>query len=141
MYIKMSVLINVKLPCPSDFFFETQEEFVVSRDVNMTILISLYTPLQSKLTFIRPDLTYLIIRVNIVILGVPNFCMYVPFEKGGAYCFAYVGRYVGVSLNLVQLIKTNHPISSNSHPSATANKAIHSLKIGGGGYKTNGNII
>ena len=24
--------------------------------------------------------------------------------------------------------KTNHPISSNSHPSATANKAIHSLK-------------
>ena len=29
----------------------------------------------------------------------------------------------------------------NSHPSAIANKAIHSLKIGGGGYKTNGNII
>ena len=29
--------------------------------------------------------------------------------------------------------KTNHPISSNSHPLATANKAIHSLKIGGGG--------
>ena len=28
--------------------------------------------------------------------------------------------------------KTNHPISSNSHPSATANKAIHSLKMGGG---------
>ena len=27
--------------------------------------------------------------------------------------------------------KTNHQISSNSHPSATANKAIHSLKIGG----------
>ena len=41
-----------------------------------------------------------------------------PFEKGGAYCFAHVGRYVGrsvgryvgmsvgmsVSLNLVQLI-------------------------------------
>ena len=24
--------------------------------------------------------------------------------------------------------KTNYPISSNSHPSATANKAIHSLK-------------
>ena len=37
--------------------------------------------------------------------------------------------------------KTNHPISSNNHPSATANKAIHSLKIGGGGYKTNENII
>ena len=35
---------------------------------------------------------------------------------------------------------TNHPISSNSHPSATANKAIHSLKIGMG-YKTNRNII
>ena len=31
--------------------------------------------------------------------------------------------------------KTNHPISSNCHPSATANKAIHSLKIGGGGGK------
>ena len=41
----------------------------------------------------------------------------------------------------VDLNKTNHPISSNSHPSATANKTIHSLKIGGGGYKTNGNII
>ena len=33
-----------------------------------------------------------------------------PFEKGGAYCFAHVGRYVGrsvgmsVALNLVQLI-------------------------------------
>ena len=37
--------------------------------------------------------------------------------------------------------KTNHPISSNSHPSATRNKAIHCLKWGGGGgYKTNGNI-
>ena len=30
--------------------------------------------------------------------------------------------------------KTNHPISSNSHPSATANKAIYSLKIAGGGF-------
>ena len=39
---------------------------------------------------------------------------YAPFEKGGAYCFEHVGRYVGrsvcwsvdmsVSLNLVQLI-------------------------------------
>ena len=28
--------------------------------------------------------------------------------------------------------KTNHPISSNSHHSATANKAIHSIKIEGG---------
>ena len=33
-----------------------------------------------------------------------------PFEEGGAYCVAHVGRYVGrsvgmsVSLNLVQLI-------------------------------------
>ena len=31
--------------------------------------------------------------------------------------------------------KTNHPISSNSQPSATANKAIHNLKIGGGGIQ------
>ena len=31
--------------------------------------------------------------------------------------------------------KTNHPVSSNSHPSATANKAIHSLKIRGGGLQ------
>ena len=41
-----------------------------------------------------------------------------PFEKGGAYCFAHVGRYVGrsvclsvgmsVSLNLVQLITQKH---------------------------------
>ena len=35
--------------------------------------------------------------------------------------------------------KTNHPMLSNSHLLVTANKAIH-LK-GGGGYKTNGNII
>ena len=34
----------------------------------------------------------------------------------------------GFSMN-----KTNHPISSNSHPSAAANKAIHSFKIEGGG--------
>ena len=27
--------------------------------------------------------------------------------------------------------KTNHPILSNSHPLATANKAIHNLKIWG----------
>ena len=30
---------------------------------------------------------------------------------------------------------SNHPISSNSYPSATANKAIQSLKIGGGGLQ------
>ena len=29
--------------------------------------------------------------------------------------------------------KTKHPISSNSHPSATANKAIHCINRGGGG--------
>ena len=32
--------------------------------------------------------------------------------------------------------KTNHPISSNSHPSASTNKAIHDLKWGGGGGAT-----
>ena len=38
--------------------------------------------------------------------------------------------------------KTNHPISSNRHTSATANEAIRSLKIGGGGgYKTNGSCF
>ena len=31
--------------------------------------------------------------------------------------------------------KTNHPILSNSHPSATAKYAIFSLKIGGGGLQ------
>ena len=33
-----------------------------------------------------------------------------PLEKGGAYCFAHVGQYVGmsVSLNLVQLITQQH---------------------------------
>ena len=40
-----------------------------------------------------------------------------PFEKGGAYCFAHVSRYVGrsVSLNLVQLITQEHfaPEASN----------------------------
>ena len=33
--------------------------------------------------------------------------------------------------SLISKNKTNNQISSNSHPSATANKAIHSLKIGG----------
>ena len=36
--------------------------------------------------------------------------------------------------------KTNHPISSNSHPLVTPNKAMHCLKLGES-YKTNGNII
>ena len=37
-----------------------------------------------------------------------------PFEEGGAYCFAHVGRYVcmlvgmSVSLNLVQLKTQEH---------------------------------
>ena len=50
-------------------------------------------------------------------------------------------QYIGAHVCFNSLNKTNHPISSNSHHSATANKAIHSLKIeGGGGYKTKGNI-
>ena len=36
--------------------------------------------------------------------------------------------------------KANHPTSSNIHPSETAHKAIHILKIRGCVYKTNGNI-
>ena len=48
--------------------------------------------------------------------------IYAPLEKGGAYCFAHVGRYVGrsvgisVSLHLVQLITQEHfaPEASNS---------------------------
>ena len=36
--------------------------------------------------------------------------------------------------------KTNHPISSNSHPTATANIA-NTLPQNGEGYKTNGIII
>ena len=48
-----------------------------------------------------------------------------PFEEGGAYCVAHVGRYVGrsvcqsvgmsVALNLVQLITPEHfaPEASN----------------------------
>ena len=35
-------------------------------------------------------------------------------------------------LTVIWKNKTNHQISNNSHPSATANKAILSLKIGGG---------
>ena len=34
--------------------------------------------------------------------------------------------------------KTNHPILSNNHPSATAHKAKHSLKRGGGVTKPTG---
>ena len=34
--------------------------------------------------------------------------------------------------------QTNHPILSNSHPSATSNKAIHCLKLGGEGTQPMG---
>ena len=40
-------------------------------------------------------------------------------------------------MNGITKHKTNHPISSNSHPSATANKAIHFLKWGGEGNNWN----
>ena len=43
----------------------------------------------------------------------------------------YRANYVFVNKREIRKNKTNHPISSNSYPSATANKAIHSLKIGG----------
>ena len=36
--------------------------------------------------------------------------------------------------------KTNHLISSKSHPSATENTAIHSLKIGRGATKPTGTL-
>ena len=39
----------------------------------------------------------------------------------------------GLSNRIYGKNKTNHPISSNSHPTATANKVIHCLRIGGGG--------
>ena len=42
-------------------------------------------------------------------------------------------RYVIGVRPLCKKNKTNHPISSNSYPSATAKLAIFSLKIGGGG--------
>ena len=48
-------------------------------------------------------------------------------------CFSYRKREVTNKMN-----KTNHPISSNSHTSATANKEIHSLKWGGGATKPTG---
>ena len=43
-----------------------------------------------------------------------------------------------VNINLQYKNKTNHPISSNSHPLATANIAVHCLKRGGGGIKPTG---
>ena len=43
--------------------------------------------------------------------------------------------HLSKSLFLYYKNKTNHPISSDSYPSATANKAINYL------YKTNDNII
>ena len=49
--------------------------------------------------------------------------MHASYEVWGVF-----GKYVDKN-------KTNHLISSNSHPTATANQAIHSLKIGGGGLK------
>ena len=52
------------------------------------------------------------------------------------YCLTQIGKKLDTLIQLPRVFlknKTNHPISSNSHPSATANKAKHSLKIGGGG--------
>ena len=40
------------------------------------------------------------------------------------------GYWKGIPILLYEN-NTNHPMSSNSQPSATANKAMHSLKIGG----------
>ena len=37
--------------------------------------------------------------------------------------------FIQSETNYVKKNKTNHPILSKSHPSATANKAINSLKI------------
>ena len=54
------------------------------------------------------------------------------------YSYIYIDSPIIFERNIKN--KTNHPISSNSHTSATANEAIHSLKRKRG-YKTNGNII
>ena len=44
--------------------------------------------------------------------------------------FFYQYRYYLIPVKELYKNKTNHPISSNSHPSATANIAIHCLKRG-----------
>ena len=48
--------------------------------------------------------------------------------------FNVLSDQLRVSLYMV-MNKTNHPISSNSNPSATANIAIHCIKRGEGGTK------
>ena len=56
----------------------------------------------------------------------------------------YSSSYNKHYLSFNYMNKTNHPISSNSHPLATTNKAIRSLNRGegdGGGYKTIENMI
>ena len=44
-------------------------------------------------------------------------------------------KHLASRFNLTYRNKTNQPISSNSHPSATEKYAIFSLKIGGGGVQ------
>ena len=55
-------------------------------------------------------------------------------ERFSSFCA--INNFAVVTTMFKHKNKTNHPISSNSQPSATANKAIHSLKkMGGGGTK------
>ena len=65
-------------------------------------------------------------------------------QFGNKAQFGVMSDQLRVSLYMVMgqkvMNKTNHPISSNSHPKATANIAINCLKMEGA-HKTNGNII
>ena len=70
------------------------------------------------------------------------FCMFIYFYLNFIilikFRFFILTTMSGMAMrkSKIRMNKTNHPISSNSHPSATPNKAKHSLKIRGG-YMTN----
>ena len=79
-------------------------QYVALYTIILYILHSFTVPDQRVFSYLKKFSLLFLLAISQVSLIVPTFI--VPCDKN----------------------KTNHQISSNSHPSATANKAIHSLK-------------
>ena len=65
---------------------------------------------------------------------VTQYQIHIEVQDGGNQMFAKQMELCLFDQGFIQN-KTNHPISSYSHPSATAYKTIHCLKWGGGGLQ------
>ena len=95
-----------------------------------TVNNSLFGPNSELLTVCNSLFT-----VNNSLFGQNSELLYVEYSLFTVAIRPHPHPSLGGPLNRIEIDtrknKTNHPISSNSHPSATANKAIHSLKIWG----------